>query len=386
MHHKINKLILNMTTNPENPVFVTQPALPPLEEFYEYLKDIWESKWLTNNGKYHQALEKALCEYLGVKYISLFSNGTLALVTALQALRITGEVITTPFSFVASTHSLWWNNIKPVFVDIDPVSFNLDPNKIEAAITQHTTAILPVHVYGNPCDVYRIKEIANTYGMKVIYDACHTFGVTIKDIPVLNFGDLAVMSFHATKVYNTFEGGAIVCHDEATKKRIDNLKNFGIVNETTVVTCGINAKMNEVQAAMGLLQLKYVDQAIAKRKKIAERYREGLKGIAGITYLEDFPGVRHCYPYFPVLIDKEKFGKTRDEVYEELKKHNIYGRRYFYPLISQFPTYKGLESAQTGKMPIAEKITNEVICLPIYPDIETEIIDFIIGILNSFDD
>jgi dTDP-4-amino-4,6-dideoxygalactose transaminase len=373
-----------MNKKTDEPIFVTRPLLPPLEEFHEYLKDIWDSKWLTNNGKYHQALEKALCEYLGVKHISLFSNGTLALVTALQALRITGEVITTPYSFVASTHSLWWNNIKPVFVDIDPQSFNLDPNKIEAAITQHTTAILPVHVYGNPCDVYRIKEIADTYGLKVIYDACHTFGVTINDIPVLNFGDLSVMSFHATKVYTTFEGGAIICHDEITKKRIDNLKNFGFAGETTVVAPGINAKMNEVQAAMGLLQLKYVDQAIARRKKIAERYREGLKAVAGLTYLEDFPGVRHCYPYFPVLIDKEKFGKTRNEVYDELKQHNIFGRRYFYPLISQFPTYRGLESAQPGKMPIAEGLTEQVICLPIYPTLHKETVEMICGLLAQW--
>jgi dTDP-4-amino-4,6-dideoxygalactose transaminase len=372
-----------MRKKTNEPIMVTRPLLPPLEEFYEYLKDIWDSKWLTNNGKYHQALEKALCKYLGVKYISLFSNGTLALITALQALRISGEVITTPYSFVASTHALWWNNIKPIFVDIDPMSCNLDPNKIEAKITQHTTAILPVHVYGNPCDVYRIKEIANTYGLKVIYDACHTFGVTIKDIPVLNFGDLSVMSFHATKVYNTFEGGAIVCHDEATKKRIDNLKNFGFIGETTVITPGINAKMNEVQAAMGLLQLKYIDQAIAKRKKIAEQYREGLDGIEGLTYLEDFPGVKHCYPYFPILIDKDKFGKTRDVVYEELKKHNIYGRRYFYPLISQFPTYKGLESAKPGKLPIAEKMAEKVLCLPIYPDLEDDTIDYIIKLIRD---
>ena len=342
-------------------IYVTQPFLPPLDAFLPYLAKIWDSKWLTNNGPFHQELEQQLCEYLGVKYISLFSNGTLALVTALQALRITGEVITTPYSFVASTHSLWWNNIKPVFVDIDPASFNLDPNKIEAAITPHTTAILPVHVYGNPCAVQRIKEIADTYGLKVIYDACHTFGVTINNIPVLNFGDLSVMSFHATKVYNTFEGGAIVCHDEASKKRIDNLKNFGFVGETTVVTPGINAKMNEFQAALGLLQLKYIDEAVEKRKNIAGRYRAGLKGIGGLTYLDDFQGVRHCYPYFPILIDKNKFGKTRDEVYEELKKHNIYGRRYFYPLISQFPTYKSLESAQLGKMPVAEKMAEEVI-------------------------
>jgi dTDP-4-amino-4,6-dideoxygalactose transaminase len=359
-------------------IYVTQSFLPPLEEFQVYLNEIWESKWLTNNGRFHQELEKALCEYLGVQYISLFCNGTLALITALQALRITGEVITTPFSFVASTHSIWWNNITPVFVDIEPTSLNIDPNKIEAAITPKTSAILPVHVYGNPCDVERIKEIADTYGLKVIYDACHTFGVTIKGVPVLHFGDLSVMSFHATKVYNTFEGGAIICHDQAMKKRIDNLKNFGFINETTVVAPGINAKMNEVQAAMGLLQLKYVDGAIAKRKTIVEHYRAGLANITGLSFLEDMPDVKHCYSYFPILIDEESFGKSRDDVYEELKKHRIFGRRYFYPLISQFPTYKGLESAKPGKMPVAEGITNKVICLPLYPDLELDIVNKII--------
>jgi len=356
-----------MQTN--KPIFVTQPFLPPLEEFQEYLKQIWESKWLTNNGKFHQELEKALCEYLGVKYISLFSNGTLALITALQELRITGEVITTPYSFVATTHSLWWNNIKPVFVDIEPETLNIDPDKIEAAITPNTTAIMPVHVYGNPCNVQRIKKIADTYGLKVIYDAAHTFGVTINNNSVLNFGDLSVMSFHATKVYNTFEGGAIVCHDEATKKRIDNLKNFGFINETTVVAPGINAKMNEVQAAMGLIQLKYIDANIEKRKQITELYREKLIGINGLVFLDDMPNVKHCYSYFPILIDKDKFGKTRDELYEKLKEKNIFGRRYFYPLISQFPTYKGLDSAQPGKLPVAEKITEQVICLPIYSNL-----------------
>jgi dTDP-4-amino-4,6-dideoxygalactose transaminase len=368
---------------PVEPIFVTQPLLPPLEEFEVYLKDIWESKWLTNNGKYHQALEKALCDYLGVRYLSLFSNGTLALVIALQTLRITSEVITTPFSFVATSHALWWNNIKPVFVDIDPHTFNIDPDAIEAAITPQTTAILPVHVYGNPCNIKRIKEIADTYGLKVIYDACHTFGVTVKGIPVLNFGDLSVMSFHATKVFNTFEGGAIVCHDEPTKKRIDNLKNFGFENETTVVTPGINAKMNEVQAAMGLLQLKYIDEALEKRRIIAKKYRDNLKKIEGITVLQDFPDVKHCYSYFPILVDKEKYGMTRDEVHEELKKYNIYGRRYFYPLISQFPIYKGLDSARTGKMPVAEKIAEEVICLPIYADLQLDIIDYICQIISE---
>jgi dTDP-4-amino-4,6-dideoxygalactose transaminase len=365
----------------KKPIQVTQPLLPPLEEFEVYLKDIWESKWLTNNGKYHQNLEKALSDYLGVKYISLFSNGTLALITALQALRITGEVITTPFSFVATTHSLWWNGIKPVFVDIEPITFNLDPSKIEASITPKTTAILPVHVYGNPCDVEAIKKIADTYGLKVIYDSCHTFNVRIKGIPILNFGDLSVMSFHATKVYNTFEGGAIICHDEGTKKRIDNLKNFGFINETTVVAPGINAKMNEVQAAMGILQLKYIDKAIEKRKQISVYYRNKLKEIPGISYMEDLTYVQHCYSYFPILVDKIKYGKSRDELYEKFKKHSIFGRRYFYPLISQFPTYRGLESALPGRMPVAEKITEEVICLPIYPDLGIEDINKICSLI-----
>lgn len=365
-----------------NNIYVTQPSLPPLEEFIPYLEKIWESKILTNNGQFHKQLEAELCNYLGVKYISLFCNGTIALITALQALRITGEVITTPFSFVATTHALWWNNIKPVFVDIEPDFYTLDPARIEAAITPKTTAILPVHVYGNPCKVKEIKKIADTYGLKVIYDACHTFGVTMNDIPVLNFGDLSVMSFHATKVFNTFEGGAIVCPDEATKKRIDNLKNFGVAGETTVVAPGINAKMNEVQAAMGLLQLKTINAAIEKRKQIAELYRKCLRSNEGLTYLEDSQGVKHCYSHFPVFIDKDKYGSSRDEVYEELKKHNIFGRRYFYPLISQFQTYRGLESAQPGKMPVAEKVTQDVICLPIYPNLNCNYVTEICSILS----
>ncbi|MDP4208586.1 MAG: DegT/DnrJ/EryC1/StrS family aminotransferase [Bacteroidota bacterium] len=353
-------------------IYVTQPSMPPLEEFVEYLEKIWESKYLTNNGQFHQELEKALCEHLGVKYISLFSNGTLALISALQTLRITGEVITTPFSFVATTHALHWNGIKPVFVDIEPETFNLNANKIEAAITPKTTAILPVHVYGNPCNVDKIQQIADTYGLKVIYDACHAFGVNINGNSVLNFGDLSVLSFHATKVYNTFEGGAIICHDAATKKRIDFLKNFGFADELTVVAPGINAKMNEVQAAFGLLQLKYVDEAIAKRAMVAKRYRESLKGIPGIHFLEDIENVSPVHSYFPILIAPQSFGKSRDDVYNLLKQNNIYSRRYFYPLISQFPTYKAYESAQSSNLPIAESIAKQVLCLPIYPDLEIE--------------
>ena len=351
-------------------ITVTSPLLPPLEEFIPYLEDIWKSKWLTNNGPYHQELERALCSYLKVPYISLFTNGTLPLMVAIQALRITGEVITTPFSFVATTHSLWWNGIKPVFVDIDPKTGNLDPDKIEAAITPKTTAIMPVHVYGNPCDTKRIEEIADTYGLKVIYDAAHAFGVEVEGESLLNAGDLATLSFHATKTYNTFEGGALVCHDAKTKQRIDYLKNFGFAGETTVVAPGINGKMDEVRAAFGLLQLKYVDDAIAKRKAIAQQYREQLKDIKGITFLEDFPEVRHNYSYFPIFVDEKEYGMSRDELYEKLKAHNIYGRRYFYPLISEFSTYRGLPSAAKENLPNAHKIANEVICLPIYPELD----------------
>jgi dTDP-4-amino-4,6-dideoxygalactose transaminase len=351
------------------PVYVTQPSLPPLEEFSTYLQEIWDARWLTNNGTFHRQFEQELADYLGVKHLSLFSNGTLALMTALQALRITGEVITTPFSFVATTHALWWNNIHPIFVDIDPGTYNLDPRKIEAAITPSTTAILPVHVYGNPCDVTAIQEIADTYGLKVIYDACHTFGVKTGGVPILNFGDLSVMSFHATKVFTTFEGGAIICHDEATKKRIDLLKNFGFAGETTVVAPGINAKMNEIQSAFGLLQLKYVDTAIARRKAIAGLYREQLSAVPGLRLLDDFPGVDHCYSYFPVLFDSGKFGRTRDEVYEALKADQIFTRRYFYPLISQFPPYRGLDSARQGHLPVAEHTAENILCLPLYPDL-----------------
>ncbi|MFA5015600.1 MAG: DegT/DnrJ/EryC1/StrS family aminotransferase [Actinomycetota bacterium] len=369
----------------DKPIYVTQPFLPPLEEFQGYLKDIWERKQLTNRGKYHQELEKALCEFLGVKYVSLFSNGTLALVTALQVLKITGEVITTPFSFVATTHSLWWNNIKPVFVDIEPETFTLNPTKIEAALTPKTTAILPVHVYGNPCRLEQIQGIADTYGLKLIYDAAHAFGVKVNGNSIANYGDLSVLSFHATKVFNTFEGGAIVCNDEKIKKRIDFLKNFGFANETTVVEPGINAKMNEFQAALGLLQLKYIDKAIDKRKKIALLYRKILGNVPGIRVLNDIDNVQHNYAYFPILIDKSKYGRSRDEVYEGLKQNSIYTRRYFYPLISQFPSYRGLESAGDGLMPVAEKVAEGVLCLPVYPDLETGIVESICDFIKNKD-
>ena len=362
----------------EKKITVTSPLMPSLDELNVYLHDIWNRKWLTNNGYYHHELEQALCDYLGVPYISLFTNGTLPLITALQAMRITGEVITTPFSFVATTHSLWWNGIKPVFIDIDPVTCNLDPDKIEAAITPHTTAIMPVHVYGQPCDTVRIQEIADKYGLKVIYDAAHAFGVKVNGESVLNAGDMSTLSFHATKVYNTVEGGALVVHDEQTKKRIDYLKNFGFAGETTVVAPGINSKMDEVRAAYGLVNLKQVDKAIEARHHVADRYREALKDIPGITFMNDMPGVTHNYAYFPIFVDEEKYGISRDELYARMKEHNIYGRRYFYPLISTFSTYRGLESATKENLPVATEKAEQVICLPMYYGLTDEDVDRII--------
>jgi dTDP-4-amino-4,6-dideoxygalactose transaminase len=348
---------------------VTQPFLPPLEEFLPFLERIWETKIVTNGGPYHCELERALCEYLGVEHISLFSNGTLALITALQAMKITGEVITTPFSFVATTHALHWNGIRPVFVDIDPVTMNIDPRKIEAAITPQTTAILPVHVYGNPCEVEAIERIADTYGLRVLYDAAHAFDVKKHGRSILEFGDMSVLSFHGTKIFNTFEGGAIVCRDAKTKQRIDHLKNFGFVDEVTVVAPGINGKMNEIQAAFGLLQLRHIGDIKSARARIAERYRAGLKNIAGIRLPE---AVAHCtsnHSYYPIRVTGE-FRMIRDELYEEMRRNGIWARRYFYPLISEFPTYRGLPSAAAANLPAATEASREVLCLPIYPALD----------------
>lgn len=356
-------------------ITVTSPLLPKIEEFNSLLKEIWDSKWITNNGSFHQRLEKELAEYLKVPYISLFTNGTLPLITALQALRITGEVITSPYSFVATTHSLWWNGIKPVFVDVDPSNCGIDPNKIEAAITPKTTAIMPVHCYGKPCDTKAIQEIADKYGLKVIYDAAHAFGVEVDGESILNAGDMSTLSFHATKVYNTIEGGAMVMKDEQTKRRIDYLKNFGFAGETTVVAPGINSKMDEVRAAYGLLNLKQVDAAIEARQKVAKAYREVLRDVEGITYFDDMPGVRHNYSYFPIFIDTEKFGKTRDELYFEMKDANVLGRRYFYPLISEFSTYRGLPSATKENLPNAYKLAETVLCLPMHHELSSEDIE-----------
>ena len=363
---------------------VTQPSLPDLKDFIPYLENIWESKWLTNNGKYHQQFEQELKYFLGVKQVNLFANGTLALISALQALRITGEVITTPFSFVATTHALHWNGIKPVFCDIEPHTMNLNPDKIEALITPKTTAIMPVHVYGNPCNVKKIQKIADTYGLKVIYDAAHAFNVKLDNESILNYGDLSVLSFHATKVFNTIEGGAIISKDEKLKERIDYLKNFGFAGETKVIAPGINAKMNELQAALGLLQMKRIEGDIEKRKEIADFYKNELRNIKGITVFEDIKNIKHNYSYFPILVDKTKYGKSRDELYNFLKGNNIYGRRYFYPLISQFPTYRGLDSAHPDNLPVATKIAGEVFCLPIYSELEKRMINYITNIMKDF--
>ncbi len=367
----------------DKPIYVTSPLLPSLEDFTFLLKEIWESKMLTNNGNFHQKLEEELAKYLKVPYLSLFTNGTLPLITALQAMRITGEVITTPFSFVATTHSLWWNGIKPVFVDIEPETCNLDPSKIEAAITPRTTAIMPVHVYGKPCKTKEIQEIANKYGLKVIYDAAHAFGVEINGESILNFGDMATLSFHATKVYNTLEGGALVVHDEQTKKRIDYLKNFGFASETEVVAPGINSKVDEVRAAYGLLNLKQVDHAINSRRKVAIRYRNELQGVKGITFFNDIPGVRHNYSYFPIFINAEEYGMTRDELYFKMKEHNVFGRRYFYPLISTFSTYRGLDSANPDNLPIATQMSNNVICLPMHHALSENEVEYILQIIKK---
>ena len=367
----------------DKPIYVTSPLLPSLEDFTFLLKEIWESKMLTNNGNFHQKLEEELAKYLKVPYLSLFTNGTLPLITALQAMRITGEVITTPFSFVATTHSLWWNGIKPVFVDIEPETCNLDPSKIEAAITPKTTAIMPVHVYGKPCKTKEIQEIANKYGLKVIYDAAHAFGVEINGESILNFGDMATLSFHATKVYNTLEGGALVVHDEQTNKRIDYLKNFGFASETEVVAPGINSKVDEVRAAYGLLNLKQVDHAINSRRKVAIRYRDELQGVKGITFFNDIPGVRHNYSYFPIFINAEEYGMTRDELYFKMKEHNVFGRRYFYPLISTFSTYRGLDSANPDNLPIATQMSNNVICLPMHHALSENEVEYILQIIKK---
>lgn len=352
------------------PIYVTQPELPSLQEFLPYLQQVWDSRVLTNGGPFHQRLERALAEHLGVPHVSLFANATIALVTALQALRITGEVITTPYSFVATAHSLLWNGIRPVFVDVDPQTLNLDPAQVEKAITPQTTALMPVHCYGTPCDVRGLQRIADDYNLKIIYDAAHAFGVRHRTpegmCSVLQHGDLSVLSFHATKVFNTFEGGAIISPDARTKQHIDHLKNFGFVSETSVVAAGINGKMSEFNAALGLLQLQHVGTAIARRAAIDRRYHELLGGVQGLRLLTPPTDATRNHSYFPVLVGPE-FPTTRDELYQRLRQAGIIARRYFYPLISEFPMYRGLPSADRQRLPVAAAASEQVLCLPIYP-------------------
>lgn len=363
----------------DDKITVTSPVLPNLDEFHDLLKQIWDSKWITNNGSFHRQLETELAQYLKVPYVSLFTNGTLPIITALQALNISGEVITTPYSFVATTHALWWNGIKPVFVDIEPSTCNIDTEKIEAAITPNTSAIMPVHVYGTPCDTQRIQEIADRHGLKVIYDAAHAFGVEQNGKSILNAGDMSTLSFHATKVFNTIEGGAMIMQDEQTKRQIDFLKNFGFQNEVTVVGPGINSKMDEVRAAYGLLNLKTVDAAIEKRRQVALEYRERLCDVEGISFLTDMPDVRHNYSYFPIFVDEEQNGMTRDELYSKMKSQNVYGRRYFYPLISEFTPYKSLSSANPENLPNAHKVANSVICIPLHHELSEADIERVVN-------
>ena len=364
-------------------ITVTSPLLPDLEEFHDLLKEIWASKWITNNGSFHQQLEKELAAYLKVPYLSLFTNGTLPLITALQALHVKGEVITTPYSFVATTHSIWWNGLKPVFADIDPRTCNLDPEKIESAITRNTTAIMPVHCYGKPCDIKGIQEVADKYGLKVIYDAAHAFGLEVDGESILNAGDMSTLSFHATKVYNTVEGGALVMHDEKMKRRVDYLKNFGYKNEEEVVAPGINSKMDEIRSAYGILALRKVDEAIQARRAVAVQYRQGLKDIPGISFFEDMPGVKHNYSYFPIFVDAQAYGMTRDELYLRLKDNNVIGRRYFYPLISTFGTYRGLPSADPKNLPVATRMADSVICLPMHHELSVEDVQRTIDIIRK---
>ena len=364
-----------------NPLTVTSPLLPDLDEFSTMLQNIWNNKWITNNGQYHQQLEEALCKYLNVPFISLFTNGTLPLLTALQALRISGEVITTPYTFVATTHSIWWNGLKPVFVDIDPSNCGIDPNCIEAAITPRTTAIMPVHCYGKPCDIVSIQQIADKYGLKVIYDAAHAFGVEVNGKSILEYGDISTLSFHATKVFNTVEGGAMVVHDEATKQRIDYLKNFGFESETEVIAPGINGKLDELRSVFGLLNLQQIDAAIEARHQVAIQYREALRGVPGIRFFEDMPGVKHNYSYFPIFVNAEEYGISRDALYFKMREHGILGRRYFYPLISTFSTYRGLPSASSENLPNATRIANEVICLPMHHNLSVEEVNRVIDVI-----
>lgn len=364
------------------PVYVTQPTLPDLKDFIPYLEEIWSSKVLTNGGRFHCELEEALCRELGVSNISLFSNGTIALITALRALNIKGEVITTPYTFVATTHSIMWNGLTPVFVDIHPGTLNLDPEKIERAITENTSAIMPVHCYGNPCDVDKIKNIADKYNLKIIYDAAHAFGVKDSGGSILRHGDLSVLSFHATKVFNTFEGGAVVSSSANQKLAIDRLKNFGFEDEVTISAVGINGKMSEINAAFGLLQLKGLAPTIDKRREVDELYRAHLNGVCGIYPFKYSSGSDANYSYFPILIE-DRYPLSRDNLYQKLRNENFFARRYFFPLISNLPIYKNLPSANANNLLVANRVANQILCLPIFSDMKSEMVEEICYLIKE---
>lgn len=370
------------TVTPKTPLYVTQPSLPPLEDLLPLLEDIWDRRLLTNGGPFHQRLERELAQFLGVDHLSLFSNGTLALVTALQAQGIRGEVITTPFSFVATAHSLLWNGLRPVFADIDPVSLALDPDRVEALIGPQTAAILPVHVYGIPCDVERLQQLADRHRVKLIYDAAHAFGIRDQGGSVLRHGDMSILSFHATKVFTTFEGGALVCRDAATKAHVDHLKNFGFTDEVTVVAAGINAKMNELQAAIGLLQLRHVDQMRERRERIDQVYRRALASVPGIQCIALPTHATSNYGYFPIRVGVEH-RRTRDQLYEHLRSHHVFVRRYFYPLISDFPMYRDLPSAAPANLPVAQSIAREILCLPIHAQMEPQMAQQVADLIGA---
>jgi dTDP-4-amino-4,6-dideoxygalactose transaminase len=350
----------------EKPFYITQPLLPDIDEFIEMIKIIWASNQLSNNGSMVKQLERELSNFLNTDYLSVFSNGTVALQLACKVLRLSGEVITTPFTFAATVHSLAWNNIKPVFCEIEEDTFNMNPDLIESLITQQTTAILPVHVFGNPCNVEKIQQIANKYGLRVLYDAAHAFGVKINDKPISSFGDVSMFSFHATKIYHTIEGGALTFKDSNLKERADSLRNFGIGDLGYAMEPGTNGKLNEVQAAVGILLLQTVENEIAKRKEITNLYRQMLQNIPGITTNKDIDGVTHNYPYLIIKVDKEEYGLSRDELYEKLKEYNIITRKYFYPLCSNFQCYRDFPSSSLQQLPIANKLSARVLSLPLY--------------------
>lgn len=373
-----------MSTRFAEPFYITQPLLPDINQFHEMIRVIWESNQLTNNGNMVKQLEKELSNYLHTDYLSVFSNGTIALQLACKILRLSGEVITTPFTFAATVHSLAWNNIKPVFCDIEEDTFNINPDLIESLITKDTTAIMPVHVFGNPCNVEKIQQIADKYNLKVLYDAAHAFGVEIDGKPISSFGDISMFSFHATKIYHTIEGGALSFKDAYAKERADSLRNFGIQDIDHITEPGTNGKLNEVQAAVGILLLKAVDDEIERRKEITNLYRKLLENIPGITTSRDIEGVKHNYPYFVIRVDKQEYGRSRDELFEELKKYNVFSRKYFYPLCSNFQCYRDIPSASVSNLPIANRIAETVLALPLHGRMLNSDVENICDMIKSF--